>query len=557
MGRGESLDARPYLGASENCATVAFDVFDTLIVRPFLKPTDLFGYMERKYSAEGFASARVKAERDARRRIRTEINLDEIYSVLDSKFTGLKELEIQEEMNLSAADSDALALYEVIKSQGKEVILVSDMYLPRGAIEAMLEKNGFTGYSELYLSNELDLNKVSGSVYGHILGKHPSVLMIGDNRRSDVDNARSAGMKAERWVPLKERYSLTHKKEVSYGGRSPEHSLIAGLDMLAWQDSPDGDYWYSTARRFGGPMAFSFANFVKRESVGFDRVLFVSRDGYVPMLAYKEVGGGNAEYIHCSRMLSTVLGGNNLSDRDSALVTLEYFRSKGCLEDADGIDDFDSARRYISEHEDEMEKLIRDASDSYSRYARRIVGRGRVLMTDTTTMRYSSQRFLSDAAGADLKGCYYAVTHQGEPDHVQYIDRSKQHLTWSYVNLAEFFFSSAEPPLADVTADGPVFSEDVPDYEKYRERIQPGLERGQLDYVRYARDMLGGYIFDHRALDRWLDVLISYEKGSDPERLSGMAWGVDKGHSDYRPLLFRASQLPFAAKQTVAGFLKR
>ena len=64
-------------------------------------------------------------------------------------------------------------------------------------------------------------------------------------------------------------------------------------------------------------------------------------------------------------------------------------------------------------------------------------------------------------------------------------------------------------------------------------------------------------MFDPKALDAWLDVLISYEKGDDPCRLSGMGWGVDKGHSDYRPLLFRASQLPFAVKQTVAGLFKK
>ena len=551
------MGLEPIMKEAELCQAVAFDVFDTLLVRPFLKPTDLFGFMEKLYSAEGFASARVRAEKEARRKIRQEIDLDEIYSVLDEGFSFLKEKEIEWEIRLSRADSDALELYRKLRDEGKEIILVSDMYLPRSVIGEMLEKSGFTDYSSFYLSNELNLNKASGSVYGKILEEHPSVFMIGDNKKSDVDNARAAGLKAERWAPLKERYAATHKKEISFGRKNPEASLIVGIDMLMWQSSPDGGYWHSVAKRFGGPMVYSFANFVKVQSEGFDKVLFVSRDGYIPMLAYKEMGGENAEYIHCSRMLSTVLGGNNLSDRDSALVTLEYFRSKGLLKDAININDFDSARRYIAEHDDEVSKMVRDASDSYSRYARRITGRGRVLMADTTTMRYSSQRFLSDAAGVEMKGCYFAVTSQDGPEHVQFIDRSKQHLTWSYVNLAEFFFSSAEAPLADVTAEGPVFSDDVSEYERYREEIQPELEKGQMEYVRMIRDYLGRYTFDTKALDGWLDVLISYEKGNDPHRLSGMAWGVDKGHSDYRPLLFRAGQLPFAVKQTVAGFLNK
>ena len=98
---------------------------------------------------------------------------------------------------------------------------------------------------------------------------------------------------------------------------------------------------------------------------------------------------------------------------------------------------------------------------------------------------------------------------------------------------------------------------DASGHERYREEIQPSLEKGQLDYVRFAGGILGEYVFDPEVLDAWLDVLISYEKRNDSHRLSGMGWGVDKGHRDYRPLLFKASQLPFAVKQTVAGFFKR
>jgi len=551
------MDTSIYLKAAEGCSAVAFDVFDTLIVRPFVRPDDLFDFMERTEGKEGFAKARVSAERQARRQIRQEINIDEIYSVLGPGYSDLKEKEIACELDLCRADSDALALYDSLKEKGFNIILVSDMYLPRKVIEGILQKCGFSGYSKFYLSNELDLNKASGSVYDLILKENgPAVLMIGDNRGSDVSNAAAHGLRAERWVPLRERYFASHPKEKGYCSKRGDASLIAGIDMLRWQALGEGEYWYDTAGRFGGPMVYSFANFIRRNRAGYGRVLFVSRDGYVPMLAYREMGGEDGAYIHCSRMLSTVLGGNNLTDRDSALTIVRYLEGKG-LEGASGIKDFDSARRFIEEHSDTVYEMCRDAADSYSRYARGIVGRGKVLMADTTTMRYSSQRFLADAAGAEIDGCYFAVTSQDGPAHVQFIDRSKQHLTWSYVNLAEFFFSSSEPPLADVTVEGPVFFSDPSEHERYREEIQPALEKGQLDYVRFAKDILGDYVFDPKALDSWLDVLISNEKGNDPRRLSGMGWGVDKGHKDYRPLLFRWSQLPFALKQTVAGIFKK
>ena len=90
----DTMDTSVYLKAAEGVDTVAFDVFDTLIVRPFVRPDDLFRFMEKAEGKEGFADARVSAERQARRRIRQEINLDEIYSILDSKYSDLKEKDI-------------------------------------------------------------------------------------------------------------------------------------------------------------------------------------------------------------------------------------------------------------------------------------------------------------------------------------------------------------------------------------------------------------------------------------------------------------------------------
>ena len=552
----DTMDTSVYLKAAEGCSVIAFDVFDTLIVRPFVRPDDLFDFIERVTGKEGFGKARREAEMQARRRIRPEIDLDEIYSVLDKGYSDLKVIEIEKEIALCRADSEALALYDSFIREGKKIILVSDMYLPRGVLEEILKRCGFSGYSKLYLSNELDLNKASGTVYDLITEENGPVLMIGDNPKSDVRNAISRGLKAERWIPLRERYFRNHPKERRFCRRHGDASLIAGIDMLRWQAFGDGEYWYDTAGRFGGPMVFSFANFIRGCSEGYDKVLFVSRDGYVPMLAYREIGGEGSAYIYCSRMLSTVLGGNNLSDRDSALTIVNHLARKG-FPGASEIKDFKTAGTFLSEHSEEAERILKESFGEYSSYAKGVAGEGRILMADTTTMRYSSQRFLSDAAGAEVEGCYFAVTSRDGPPHKEFIDRSKQHLTWSYVNLAEFFFSSAESPLDDVTAEGPVFSSDKSEHERYREEIQPSLERGQLDYVRFARGILGEYIFDPKALDAWLDVLISYEKGDDPHRLSGMGWGVDKGHKDYRPLLFRASQLPFAVKQTVAGILKK
>jgi len=55
----EFKDIEPLL---DGIKCIGFDVFDTLILRPFMKPADLFSYLEDKESAEGFRRERVNAE---------------------------------------------------------------------------------------------------------------------------------------------------------------------------------------------------------------------------------------------------------------------------------------------------------------------------------------------------------------------------------------------------------------------------------------------------------------------------------------------------------------
>lgn len=45
---------------------ISFDVFDTLLFRPYIKPTDLFFHLENIYKKPGFALARIRAEECAR-----------------------------------------------------------------------------------------------------------------------------------------------------------------------------------------------------------------------------------------------------------------------------------------------------------------------------------------------------------------------------------------------------------------------------------------------------------------------------------------------------------
>ena len=68
---------------------VSFDIFDTLLLRTYLRPEDVFVAVERKTKCRGFAKRRTSAEILARKKIVVEggggIALEDIYSYMGSK----------------------------------------------------------------------------------------------------------------------------------------------------------------------------------------------------------------------------------------------------------------------------------------------------------------------------------------------------------------------------------------------------------------------------------------------------------------------------------------
>lgn len=77
---------------------ISFDIFDTLILRPFLEPKDLFIFLDKKYMELSkknglllFSKIRSDAEKEVRKLIfletgQTEVTIDEIYDFINNKY---------------------------------------------------------------------------------------------------------------------------------------------------------------------------------------------------------------------------------------------------------------------------------------------------------------------------------------------------------------------------------------------------------------------------------------------------------------------------------------
>jgi hypothetical protein len=120
---------------------VSFDVFDTLVLRPFDDPKSVFHIVGQKLAYMDFANIRAQAEQKARmlnkrnkqRSRGREINMHEIYDYLE-KYCGVDaksgvEAEFQTELDLIFANEFMKKVYDILVANKKKIIAVSDMYL--------------------------------------------------------------------------------------------------------------------------------------------------------------------------------------------------------------------------------------------------------------------------------------------------------------------------------------------------------------------------------------------------------------------------------------------
>ncbi|MCL2607819.1 MAG: hypothetical protein FWD92_04630 [Methanomassiliicoccaceae archaeon] len=291
---------------------VSFDIFDTLLVRPTVHPTDMFKLVGRKtqYVGAQFLQMRRLAETEARKRRPfgyDDVTLDEIYDTFSDIYCvsreeaeRIKETELATEFKYLRPRKALKELYlNAIKAQ-KEVILASDMYLPMEFIESVLRKNGYDGHSKIYLSSELKLTKGNGRLFKKIVedyfekGIAPSeIVHLGDNFRADVESSKKEGLQAYHTPnPINILQSKRRLKAMSSIHRNIDDTFLIGYLANVLFDDPYTSF--STSSTIDGklenlgillsPMLLSFIKWMMEDSIssGVDKLLLVYRDGYLP-----------------------------------------------------------------------------------------------------------------------------------------------------------------------------------------------------------------------------------------------------------------------------------
>ena len=343
--------------ADPTCEYVSFALFDTLVVKPFLAPQDLFTLLEGKRGDlppfnEGLHSVRLAAEIEAMAACATQegncetITLDDIYRNVAlrlgvSKETAeiLRKEERKLELRFCRKRETAKELFDFALAMKKKVLIVSDTYLDAELVEAILERNGYAGHKKSFLSSERKVAKKSGALFQVMLDElgveGGRVCHIGDSLESDCIIPAKFGINAFFFpgpaalmcnaVMESKTNRCLSIGECTYGPIGDTSVLARSIGYRTAQALAANRYFDNPYRNFNQESDFNADPFFigyyplamhhlglatwiirKCRTNQYKRIHFLGRDGYLPMKFFEKMAPHfqcetTADLLHGSR----------------------------------------------------------------------------------------------------------------------------------------------------------------------------------------------------------------------------------------------------------------
>jgi FMN phosphatase YigB (HAD superfamily) len=514
----------------------SFDLFDTLVTRPFAAPTDAFSLMEghARYrfgflARVGFPRLRVGAEKIARWRSRAEdVSLVEIYRVLAFFVRNPADLlrrEIQVEMALMRPIAKNVEEVVRLGRSGKRCCIVSDMYLPLAVVRRIVRRH--VGDFDCHVSSKLRLTKASGALFSHVADHYgiplANIRHTGDNPHSDQLVPRRLGATATA-VPARGRQ-----------GRHP--TLIEKLEPDDLPDDPLARLGYHLV----GPCCAAFARFVG-SNLGDEtaKIVFGARDTYLIKEIFDRLYPGlDTTYFRISRR--AVYLADYAVDHDpdrlfeGRIDASQFFRRIG-LPCAEGLlgktprlhrEEFLEAARAAG-----LDELAQVEREILSGYFDSLGFAGKVAYVDLGwrgSLQNAAQRIVGQRC--ELEGYYFGVTIPGKDRKGFYFQGRRPWMRYQRIFQAiaafEFLFTEPAPSLKRVVRDEDGFSfeflaDESEEQIRSRNRIAQGCRRFFDDLMEVLPLHPAAGLEDRKAIDRLLDSHLLHPSRETVEALGSM-----------------------------------
>lgn len=505
---------------------ISFDIYDTLIVRPFINPTDLFKFIELNQNITDFAKIRIAAEKKARRLYQKkngEITFKQIYEFMPDNLKYCQNIELDYEIKYTYKHIKNSLLYEEAVKQNKIILLVSDMYLPTNTIKSILNHHGYIIYHSLFISADYGKTKLKGDLFRLVLNTlnidQNKILHIGDNNQNDIVQANKNGissLKVEKYIDtfLNKTDNLKFLKFLETEKYSINSSIL--ISIFAYRDLvgfENNSYSEKIGYYIAGLTAFSYLQYINSNIQKNDILLFIARDGFLLQKIYNQFykEHNNNYYVHGQRKLY-------YSMYFSKKYSLHIFPKTFNLPINKWV------RRiypyiFIKKHKKKIAAWLYNNKKEYKNYLKSLNIKGdKFVSIDMITKNYTSYKFMQQVFKHNsVKGLFFASSTKNiDNKNINIFIEKNLLFKQNFVYLIiEHLFSSDKPPVKEIK-NGEIIYSNIETHKKDKlvEKIN-FTERGIINFYKDIYEKFSNTCFSPQLVNNFIYNYIQYPNEND------------------------------------------
>ncbi|MCI8647517.1 MAG: HAD hydrolase-like protein [Firmicutes bacterium] len=416
---------------------ISVDLFDTLIMRQVLFPTDVFPLVENRlkksgYSLNKFCARRLECEKRLSRLSAPTLemiyeSMITTYGISDVTASMLAELEWVVDCETILPRNDVCQLVEEAKDLGKEIYIVSDTFYRRKQIEVLLHKCGINGYTEILASCEYGTGK-TGKLFEHLKERvsNKTCIHIGDDPTADVECAQKNGIDACQLYSSLELFACSGYLGLWDRMDTFSNRLRIGMFVARLLNSPfqfeanackiSVEKAQDIGYLFFAPIISDFVLWFHEQTKELPNIWFSARDGYLIQKLYDEIQETKRSvYVLTSR--TAVIRAGMETKEDIAYV--ESMKFSGTLQEQLKTR-FDIEIRQntepalLSDYSEEILARSKIQKRNYKQYLKTLeLHEGDIAFFDFVA-KGTSQMYLERLVDKHLKGFYFLQLEEEE-----------------------------------------------------------------------------------------------------------------------------------------------
>lgn len=430
--KAEGITRDELMRRTEKYDAVSFDLFDTLVMRQTLLPTDVFelvddrlrqhGIMIEDFSARRMASEKELSGKRAPRLTEIYSHMKDTYQIAGIEPEQMAVLEWEIDCGLVVPRKDICEMLAGLMACGKKAYIVSDSYYNKEQITGIMKKCGITQYTDLFVSCEYGTGKTQMLFQKYRQEtKAKLYLHIGDDIIADVEHAEKNGITACRIYSGMDLLELAGYMGLWEYTDSLSDRIRIGMFVSCVFNSPfqfetkDRRIGVNTAYEIGyvffAPMICDFVLWLREQVKEFQlkNILFCARDGYLVKQLYDELCNSISSIYFLTSRTAAIRAGVEKEEDIRYVGEMNFSGSlREQLEKRFGIHiDGPDERTELLEYKEEILKRAAQNRKNYRTYLeKQNIQEGDAAFFDFVA-KGTTQMYMSRLLRNHLKGVYF------------------------------------------------------------------------------------------------------------------------------------------------------